>query len=299
MGIDALKLDDYIKDCLILKARLENDFKTSYEKLLCSTIDIKFTELNKKIEPFKTFNDANRKIEEAGAHLCVIEKDILQFAGLDAEKTENLFKPIKESVEKIIKNFQKGLAIINTETVRLFKEISECSPGDGKSFQDLVLEFFDVIFIDEINRYRYGEEEPKELKKREFKILKRLDGFYTKCDSFDAKQRIGFEFQGLIIECKNKRPDINDLMQCFKYTLYFQDTELSKVPLTLLVGRDSPRENSSIWEINRKIFDKSIANETRLILILDRKDLGEMKENKVKGRDSAMVIKDKVKKFSS
>ena len=86
-------------------------------------------------------------------------------------------------------------------------------------------------------------------------------------------------------------------MQCFKYTLCFQTTELSKVPLTLMVCRESPRKNSSIWEINKIIFNRQMEGERRIILILGLNDLSKMKDIKIKFGDPAKVIKDKIKLF--
>ena len=65
-----------------------------------------------------------------------------------------------------------------------------------------------------------------------------------------------------------------------------------------MVCRSIPGRNSSIWEINKRIFDKKIENETRLILLLTLNDLDEMTSLRIRSLDPAIVIKDKTKKFS-
>jgi hypothetical protein len=283
-------IDEYIGGLRTIQDRAQFVFRECFEKVGISTIDNRYTLLREPIKLLEDFSDAKSKIETLRSNLAQVENVIQNFT-LDINKTRNFFEPIKKEVDDIINHFNGALQSINNEIERIFKNINESlygKPEYGKIFENLVLSLFDVMFIHELVR-----EEPPKLKQRGIK----LDGFYNKLDAFDARGRTGFEFQKMLIECKNKRPDINDLMQCFKYTLCFQTTEISRIPLTLLVCRNAPGKNSSIWEINKRIFDKQIASETRLILILTMDDLREMKELKLNGRDPAKVIKDEINSF--
>jgi hypothetical protein len=197
-----------------------------------------------------------------------------------------------------------------------FDSIVESPVGDkkhGTLFQRLVLEFFDVLFLHEFDRFIFGlKKDDKIDREKEFKAemtskygayrigswFNRLDGYYVKRDSFDAVNRCGFDFNGIIVECKNTRPTIDDLLQCFRYTLYFQNTCISKVPLTLLVCRRPPGGNSTIWDVNKRIFDRPMdRGETRLILILTMDELSKMKEYRTNDGDPALVLRNMIKSF--
>jgi hypothetical protein len=241
------------------------------------------------MDRLKQFSQAVKSKEEFQRELVRIEHQILTYTtDVDAR---GRFEPLLTSSNEVLRVFQSGLETINRKIEELYDAINTSAQGhpeDGLPFQTLVLDFLDVVFIHELIRDSFPRTRCKNIK---------MDGIYNKLESFNASERTGFEFEKLLIECKNKKPDVNDLMQCFKYTLCYQTTVLSRVPLVLLVCRTRPGRNSSIWEINKKIFDKQISNETRLILILTIDELGEMKRLKLGGWDPAKVIKDKIAEF--
>jgi hypothetical protein len=281
---------DYLRGLGILSDRMRNVFMESLDRAGISSVESRYDIFQKTISSLKSFSGASLKIQSLQDSLSQTENVVQNFT-LDASKTRHIFEPIKREAEEIINYFRNALISVNDEIREVFKQIEESPLGKkeyGTIFEDLVLSFFDITFIHELVR-----ENPQDLKHK----ATRFDGFYNKLETFDAKRRTGFEFENLLIECKNKKPKVNDLMQCFKYTLFFQASKLSSIPLTLLVCRHLPGKNSSIWEINRKIFDKQIDNETRLIILLDIDDLGEMKEIKVNEGDPAKIIKDKISKF--
>ncbi len=282
--------EDYRGGLSTLQERMGNVFRESLAAARISTIDYRYALLEQTLCAFQTFSNASHKIRALEMELSQLESLIQNFT-LDAVKTKEVFEPIRHEADEIVRYFRTTLAAVNSEIEQVFKQIEESPFGEkeyGIVFEDLVLSFFDTMFVHELVR-----EEPQNVRYKGIKF----DGYYNRLESFDAKSRTGFEFQQLLIECKNKTPKVSDLMQCFKYTLFFQRSNLQSIPLTLLVCRHQPGVSSSIWEINRKIFDKQIANETRLILILDMNALREMKNIKVNDGDPAKIIKDKIRAF--
>ena len=290
MGFIDSFFGDYSREFAEVEQEIENIFKQSFEDL-CLTIDCRYADFRKSMDRLKQFNQAAKSSEEFKAELARIENQIQSFAN-DYQITHERFEPLQEKANDVLKVFRSGLETINRRVETLYNEISASAQGrleDGLPFQELVLDFIDVLFIHEFIRDLFPRTRCKGIK---------MDGLYNRLDSFNSIERTGFEFQKLLIECKNKKPDVNDLMQCLKYTLCYQTTDISRVPLVLLICRTKPGRNSSIWEINRKIFDKQVTNETRLILILTLEDLGEMKQLKLSGSDPTKVIKDKIAEFS-
>jgi len=207
---------------------------------------------------------------------------------LDAETTKSAFKPIHECIEDILRCFSLACSTVNGRVKDAFEKIEQSGHGRmeyGKEFEQAVIGFLDNLFFHEMIRKR-----PPKWANR----MIDLDAYYETLEGFDAVARTGFNFKRLVVECKNKVPSTNDLMQCFKYTLYFQDTAASKVPLALLVSRFAPGKNSPIWELLKRIFHRRIENESRLILIVDIEDLRAMRDTKLKGGDVALTIKQKI-----
>lgn len=286
-------IDDYLDEFVLIQDRIEQVFLKSFEDAGCSTGRQKYNDLKVLLDNLRNFSCADQNEILVEQKLGTIDNE-LQYFTQDSERTKNLFKPIHDDVTELLQVFRSSRRDINNKVGEIYERIHECPCGakeHGIPFQDSVLAFFDWVFIHEFVRSDINMDEGRPKKK--IRNIK-MDGFYNKLDSFDAKERTTFSFQQMIIECKNKRPDINDLMQCLKFTLYFQTNELSKVPLTLLVCRSKPGHNSTVWDINKKIFDKKIENETRLIIILSVEDLKEMKEIKASGGDPAKVIKTKI-----
>ena len=282
-----LFIEPYLDAFAKLELELENVFISSFEDLGVLTKHERYNSFRKDIIPLKKFSNTKSSSENLWKSLTLIEHDISGFTQ-DTAKRKEIFEPICKKTNEIIDLFNLTINHINENIEQLFIMIESSPHGHkehGKPFQDLVLNFLDMLFIHELVRDNFPKTKCRGI---------RMDGFYEKLDTFNARERTGFEFSKLLIECKNKKPDINDLMQCLKYTLCFQTNEISKVPMTLLVCKNTPGSNSSIWEINKRIFDRRIADETRLILILTVADLREMKEIKLKGGDPAKIIKEKV-----
>jgi hypothetical protein len=306
--------DGYINELLNLRQVVQDRFREVLDHLQCHTIPQRLEFLNNSLNELKTFDNPKKKIQDINVTLTGIEDVIVNFCGSPTERV-SFFKPIKESVDDVIALYEAKSHDIHSKVESLFNEIIHCPSGDkayGNMFQCLVLEFLDVIFIHEFDRFVFGlrqddgrsrEEEWKVEMKRTYgsyrigSWLKKLDGYYVKRDSFDAIDRVGFDFKGMIVECKNKRPTIDDLLQCFRYTLYFQNTRISTVPLSLLICRHAPGQNSTVWDMNKRIFDKPIGNETRLILILTLDDLLQMKQYRVNDGDPALVLKNIINDF--
>lgn len=128
----------------------------------------------------------------------------------------------------------------------------------------------------------------------------RRDGGYKVLEGFNTKERCGFPFKQLLIECKNyKKTNWRDLMQSFGYTLYYQESIISAIPLSLLISRENPDTESTTWKLRRLIFSRRIEHEERLILFMDVSDFGKMLEYKEKGGDPAGLLKDKVEELSN
>lgn len=286
MGLESF-INPYLDAFAKLELELKNVFINSFECLDVLTKQERYHSFSKDIAPLKKFSNIKISSENLGKGLTMIEHEISGFTQ-DSGKRKETFEPICKKTHEIIDLFNSMINHINENIEQILNKIESSPHGNkeyGKPFQDLVLNFLDMLFIHELVRDNFPKTKCRGI---------RMDGFYEKLDTFNARERTGFDFSKLLIECKNKKPDINDLMQCLKYTLCFQTNEISKVPLTLLVCRNAPGSNSSIWEINKRIFDRKIADETRLILILTVADLSEMKDIKLKGGDPAKIIKEKV-----
>ncbi len=283
-------IEDYLREFAEVAQDIENIFKQSFEDL-CLTIDCRYADFLKSMDRLKQFNQADKSSDEFNAELARIEHQIQTFA-LNYQVTQERFEPLQKKANDLLRFFQSGVESINRQVEAVYNELIASPQGrleDGLPFQQLVLDFIDAVFIHEFVRDDFPKTRCKGIN---------MDGLYNKLDSFNSRERTGFGFQKVLVECKNKKPDVNDLMQCFKYTLCYQTSEISQMPLVLLICRTKPGRNSSIWEINRKIFDKQVTNETRLILILTLEDLGEMKRLKLSGLDPVKVIKDKIAEFS-
>ena len=254
-----------------------------------------FIDIKKKIESMENFCNIEGKSEELeqARATCFLQYDQLAMHSPDYNPKSDKWNFFEQKVQEIIDLKELFINMLLDKARTAYEEIKVCPYGKQKNknnnaslFQKKVLEFFDWLFISELKRVNTTEIENGRL---------RRDGVYKVLGNFDTSIRCGFQFRELIIECKNfEKPKYPSLMQLFVYTLSFQDSEISKVPLSLLISRKNPDKLSTIWRVNCGIFNKPIKKETRLILFFDDCDLGEMLEKKETGIDSALVLKEKI-----
>ncbi len=289
-------IERYLADLNQHEIELINIFRESLEECGCSKAVEQYRSMLKEpISAMSCFKNFKITTERLNNKMAEVEVLIQRFT-LNPEKTKQLFQRIQKKVDSILYDFDLACGFVNQQVEDAFDKVKTAPLGhreDGKIFESYVIYFFDCLFQEELIRI-----DPPQWRSRNLK----LDGCYQirerLRDQFEPAIRVGYKFNRLIVECKNKKPVTNDLMQCFKYTLYFQDTVLSNVPLTLLICRTMPGKNDPIWELLRKIFYRQIGTEARLILIVDIDDLKEMKNNKVKGEDFAVVLKEKISTFA-
>lgn len=254
-----------------------------------------FLNIGKKIESMENFYNIKAKSEElekARAN-CLLEYCQLSSRNPNYNQKSDKWNFFANKVQEIINLNELAVSMLLDKARTAYEIIITCPYGKQKNkninaslFEKKVSEFFDWLFISELIRADLTEIETPQL---------RRDSVYSVHDDFDTLKRCGFRFKELLIECKNfAQPKYPSLMQVFVYTLSCQDSEISKVPLSLLISRKNPDKESTIWRIRRAIFNKPMEKETRLILFLDDNDLGKMLENKQKGIDPALVLKEKI-----
>ncbi len=275
---------DFQREILDLKDKLDEKLSKSLKKL-SSLYDLRTPVILKPLfENLNYFNNPNIRIDNHNKQLLDVEEKIQLFT-TNSKSTKTIMGPIRTSADDLINLYEQYLVRIDEQLEYLFNQILNSDFGDkkfGKPFEKLVLTFIDMLYLHDLKR------------KQENVNGIVFDGFYEKFDHFNAIEKTGFYFDNIIVEVKNKKPKPNDFMQCFKYTLFFQDTIFTKVPLTLLICRFKPTDQSSIWGLMQKAFSNSIRNEVRLIVLLDINDLEQMKIKKINREDPSVIIKDRI-----
>ncbi|MDL2121533.1 MAG: hypothetical protein LWX51_00310 [Deltaproteobacteria bacterium] len=314
-------LNDYRKDLYSLNDEAWSIFQECYRSI---GIDYEhshgfFIDIGKKIESMENFYNIKAKSEElekARAN-CLLEYYQLASRNPNHNQKSDKWNSFANKVQEIINLNELAVSMLLDKASTAYEKIITCPYGKQKNkninaslFEKKVSEFFDWLFISALGRVDLTEIETYRL---------RRDWVYKVRDEFDTLEKCGFPFRDILIECKNfAQPKYPSLMQVFVYTLscqdseiskvplsqpnagsihgvvYRQDSEISKVPLSLLISRKNPDRESTIWRIRRAIFNKPMKKETRLILFLDDHDLGKMLENKQKGIDPALVLKEKI-----
>lgn len=290
-------LNDYRKDLYSLNDEAWSIFQECYRSI---GIDYKhshgfFIDIGKKIESMGNFYNIKAKSEElekARAN-CLLEYYQLASRNPNHNQKSDKWNSFANKVQEIINLNELAVSMLLDKASTAYEKIITCPYGKQKNkninaslFEKKVSEFFDWLFISALGRVDLTEIETYRL---------RRDWVYKVLDEFDTLEKCGFPFRDILIECKNfAQPKYPSLMQVFVYTLSCQDSEISKVPLSLLISRKNPDRESTIWRIRRAIFNKPMKKETRLILFLDDHDLGKMLENKQKGIDPALVLKEKI-----
>ena len=290
-------LNDYRKDLYSLNDEAWSIFQECYRSI---GIDYEhshgfFIDIGKKIESMENFYNIKAKSEElekARAN-CLLEYYQLASRNPNHNQKSDKWNSFANKVQEIINLNELAVSMLLDKASTAYEKITTCPYGKQKNkninaslFEKKVSEFFDWLFISALGRVDLTEIETYRL---------RRDWVYKVLDEFDTLEKCGFPFRDILIECKNfAQPKYPSLMQVFVYTLSCQDSEISKVPLSLLISRKNPDRESTIWRIRRAIFNKPMKKETRLILFLDDHDLGKMLENKQKGIDPALVLKEKI-----
>lgn len=290
-------LNDYRKDLYSLNDEAWSIFQECYRSI---GIDYEhshgfFIDIGKKIESMGNFYNIKAKSEElekARAN-CLLEYYQLASRNPNHNQKSDKWNSFANKVQEIINLNELAVSMLLDKASTAYEKIITCPYGKQKNkninaslFEKKVSEFFDWLFISALERVDLTEIETYRL---------RRDWVYKVRDEFDTLEKCGFPFRDILIECKNfAQPKYPSLMQVFVYTLSCQDSEISKVPLSLLISRKNPDRESTIWRIRRAIFNKPMKKETRLIIFLDDHDLGKMLENKQKGIDPALVLKEKI-----
>lgn len=287
-------LQDYRKELYKLCDDAWLVFQECYRTIRCEYPDDFFVDIKDKIESMGTFCNIKDKWEALKQARATCSSQYLLHANFNANPGSlDDWNGFKNKIQEIIEWTEVSLATLLDKSQNAYTTIKKCPYGEQKNknrnaslFENKVSEFFDWLFISELQRADLTEIETSRL---------RRDSVYRVLDDFDTLERCGFQFKELLVECKNfAQPKYPSLMQVFVYTLSCQDSEISKVPLSLLISRKNPDRESTIWRIRRAIFNKPMKKETRLILFLDDHDLGKMLENKQKGIDPALVLKEKI-----
>jgi len=290
-------LNDYRKDLYSLNDEAWSIFQECYRSIGINYEHSHgfFINIGKKIESMENFYNIKAKSEELEKARASCLLEYYQLASRNPNHNQKSDKWIffANKVQEIINLNELAVSMLLDKARIAYEIIITCPYGKQKNkninaslFEKKVSEFFDWLFISELERVDLTEIETHRL---------RRDWAYKVLDEFDTSERCGFPFRDILIECKNfTQPKYPSLMQLFVYTLNFQDSEISKVPLSLLISRKNPDKESTIWRIRRAIFNKPMKKETRLILFLDDHDLGKMLENKQKRIDPALVLKKKI-----
>ena len=257
-----------------------------------------FIQLKDRIEDLITFTHIRERIKAIKCARADWLKDFKTFAG---DNFNELVKPIDDfqtQIQKIIYNVEKYEAASWVNAQNTYESISRCPFGEKENstlnaltFQKQVLQLFDWLFIGEIERMDLAEIEDGSM---------RRDGGYKTLPSFNTKERCGFPFEHIFIECKNyMKPDRDDLMQTFSYTLHFHESKLFVMPLSLLISRRNPGPESTAWKLRSLLFKRRIDQEERLIIFLDVDDLGKMLEYKLSEGDPSGVLRDKLQELNN
>ncbi len=232
------------------------------------------------------------KLRQAKTSLVVDFCSLMHGKDVCQKKLTKFETKVDQFINKI--HYYQSRQIGKVENI--YDNIKECRHGEQEnntrnalSFQNEVLCFIDWLFMAELKRMDLREIEDGS---------QRRDGGYEVVEGFDTEGRCGFQFHNIFIECKNyKKPSYHDLMQLFSYTLHCVESKVFSVPLSILISRENPVDDSATAKFRRLIFNRRIDREERLVLFLDDKDLGEMLKLKKNGGDPAHHLKDKVKAF--
>ncbi len=169
-----------------------------------------------------------------------------------------------------------------------YRRIEECGFGkkqnwaeNGRMFEREVMNLIDWLFIDELKKI--GD------------LKLKVDGAYEVTNDFNTLQRCGKTFSHLFIECKNKeRPNGHDVMQLYAYTLDCMERALFKIPICILISRKNPSTASIASNLRSAVLNRRIADEERLLLVLQVSELKEMLDLKKDGRDPASLFKKQI-----
>ncbi len=254
--------------------------------------------ISKKIDALKSLSRYKQKIDELrdarGSCRDKCESEIK-----DTEHSKKKYIEFEDKISEIILDVNSYAEKAHGYAIDAHNKIKECKFGvqEGKNkyaavFHQYVLQFFDWIFINELERI--------DLKKIEDESQKR-DGVYKVREEFDIKKRCGREFHEIYLECKNFcMPSYHSINQLFSYTFHCCGT--GRKPLSILVSRENPTKDSGTARVRRAIFRRPIDGEERLILFLDDGDLEKMlfldEKEEDRGRgDPAAILKDKIDDF--
>jgi len=291
-------IDDYRKRIEELKRKALFGLKSSYEKI-DSRINAEdhFIEMGRWIDKLKSFSFHNEKIENLKKERANCRTAFFPQASRKPDAQIAFEILFSTAIDEIIGCANDYNRTINTQIELWISRIKECPFGEKENqsrnameFQNSVMNLIDWLFIDELKRIDLSKIQDGS---------QRRDGGYEALDEFNTQSRCNFGFSSIFIECKNyKKPNYMDLMQVFAYTLLCQESKIFQIPLSLLISRENPSENSFTWKIRGAIFNRRIEEETRLILFLDQVDLETMAGYKTSGGDPALRIKEKIREFS-
>lgn len=296
-GVGAF-LDDYRKSIDVLKQEVYSALTKCCEYVKISkNVDDFFIEISTGIDELKSFSSHNRKIENLKKARKDCRTEFYHYVPYTLD-TGNIFDPFSDKIDEIITCARNYSVKIKESLDYWFSRIEACSFGEEENcvknaieFQYCVLNLFDWLFPDELERI--------DLKDIQDGTLRR-DGGYKTLPEFTAQERCGFPFKQGFIECKNyKKPSYKDLMQVFAYTLSCQESKVFQIPLSILISRENPSVDSLTWKMRGIIFNRRIEEETRLILFIDQKDLGEMVKYRKEDGDPALVIKGKIEELAN
>jgi hypothetical protein len=248
-----------------------------------------FSNIEDELRALQSLSCLNEKIKAIGP---AKEKCYTAFSSATHGKVSdgvlNTFYDIIEGIEKIAKDSLNYTIKIAGEVLT---KILACQMGkqnnDHQTFQEKVLEFFEWLFIFEMQRL--------DVKSFQFLIGRlKLDGAFKVTNEFKTEDRCDLKFTHILIECKNlKNPNYHALYQTFNYSLQFRES-ISKIPLSLLISRKNPQQRDTTWKIRKYLFNKSKDDWMRLILFLDEIDLQKMLAQKSRDGDHALVLMEKL-----
>ncbi len=238
------------------------------------------------LKSFSSFKEKNDNLRKTRGQLRKTTEEKEKF-DLFADKISDIFSCTEDFNKKIKIRLRE---VLDTISKCPFGE-QEDRAKNAKKFEYSVMNLVDWLFVSELERINLHEIEDRSLRK---------DGAYKILPEFDTRNRCGFPFENLFIECKNyKKPDHKDLMQVFTYTLLCQESKIFQIPLSILISRGNPTLDSTTWKLRGVVFNRKIQDETRLILLLDQSDLENMVSYRESDGDPALVIKEKIEELSN
>jgi len=289
--------DDYIKsleryiDEIQVEIDAAYEFALVKEEIVNTMISVleKLKTLNTPFEKLKYISEAKMNLEQHHPLKITSKKQLRK----KKKKTiHDHFVSVQERIGEVKNFFTQQRKQIAQKAGQILKEIQECPFGKRKEwrknslyFQNKVTELLAWSFIDELEL----------LPPWEFRGRLKIDAVFKVNDSVKngLKDRWGLQFDHLFVECKNyKRPDYKDLMQLFAYSLFCEASDISKIPLGILISRENPGSSSAASKIREIIFLKKMGEESRLMLFLDLKDL-QIIVNCLEKGNPAEVIKNK------